>query len=144
MKTFDSDFSCIEGWFTDQYSKPLEIEGKININLVINQYLTYQIRYSVEPRGGILVKDYGFLFFVKNIGKNMSKSLNGESSQKLVNHARQSSTDVLKTTWKRVPKKSRGITSAASRRAHETTSQAEDKYISPVKGKQIIDDLRLI
>ena len=59
-------------------------------------------------------------------------------------HTRQSSTDVLKTTSKRVAKKSRGIISAASRRAHETTSQAEDKYISPVKGKQITDDLRLI
>ena len=90
------------------------------------------------------MKDYGFLFFVKNIGKNMSKSLNGESSQKLVNHARQSSADVLKTTSKRVAKKSRGITSAASRRAHEITSPTEDKYISPVKGKKIIDDLRLI
>ena len=36
LKTFDSVFSYIEVWFTDQNSKPLEIEDKININLVIN------------------------------------------------------------------------------------------------------------
>ena len=31
LKTFDSEFSYIEVWFTDQNSKPLEIEDKINI-----------------------------------------------------------------------------------------------------------------
>ena len=30
LKTFDTEFSCIEVWFTDQNSKPLEIESKIN------------------------------------------------------------------------------------------------------------------
>ena len=36
LKTFDSDFSYIEIWFTDKNSKPLEIEDKTNITLVIN------------------------------------------------------------------------------------------------------------
>ena len=36
LKTFNSEFSYIEVWFTDQNSKPLEIEDKINITLVIN------------------------------------------------------------------------------------------------------------
>ena len=36
LKTFDSEFSCIEVWFTDQNSDPLGIEDKINITLVIN------------------------------------------------------------------------------------------------------------
>ena len=36
IKIFDSDFSYIEVWFTDQNSNPLEIEDKINITLVIN------------------------------------------------------------------------------------------------------------
>ena len=36
LKTFDSEFPCTEVWFTDQNSKPLEIEDKINITLVIN------------------------------------------------------------------------------------------------------------
>ena len=36
LKTFDSKFSYIEVWFTDQSSTLLEIEDKINITLVIN------------------------------------------------------------------------------------------------------------
>ena len=36
LKVFHSDFSYIKVWFTDQNSKPLEIEDKINITLVIN------------------------------------------------------------------------------------------------------------
>ena len=36
LKTFDSEFLYIEVWFIDPYSKPLEIEDKINITLVIN------------------------------------------------------------------------------------------------------------
>ena len=36
LKTFNSEFSYIEVWFTDRKSKPLEIEDKINITLVIN------------------------------------------------------------------------------------------------------------
>ena len=35
-KTFDSEFSYIELWLTDQNSKPLETEDKRNITLVIN------------------------------------------------------------------------------------------------------------
>ena len=35
-KKTNSEFSYIEVWFTDQNSKPLEIEDKINITLVIN------------------------------------------------------------------------------------------------------------
>ena len=30
-------------------------------------------RYSVEPRGKIFVKGYGFSFFAKGMGKNISK-----------------------------------------------------------------------
>ena len=36
LKNFNSEFSYIEVWFPNQNSKPLEIEDKININLVIN------------------------------------------------------------------------------------------------------------
>ena len=35
-KNFDSEFSYIKVWFTDQNSKPLAIKDKINITLVIN------------------------------------------------------------------------------------------------------------
>ena len=36
LKTFNSQFLYIEVWLTDQISKPLEIEDKTNITLVIN------------------------------------------------------------------------------------------------------------
>ena len=36
LKTFDSEFSYVEVWFTDQMSNLLEIEHKIKITLVIN------------------------------------------------------------------------------------------------------------
>ena len=41
LKTFDSEFSYIEEWVTDQNSNPLDIEDKINIILVINKSITY-------------------------------------------------------------------------------------------------------
>ena len=36
LKNFDSDLWYIEVWFTDQSSKPLEIEDKTNIILKYN------------------------------------------------------------------------------------------------------------
>ena len=36
LKTFNSEVSYIEVWVADQSSKPLAIEDKINITLVIN------------------------------------------------------------------------------------------------------------
>ena len=52
LKTFDLVFSYIEVWFSDQNSKPLEIEDKINITLVINWSVKYKkmMRCSVQPK----------------------------------------------------------------------------------------------
>ena len=36
LKTFHSEFSSMEVWFTDENSKPLDIEDKIDITSVIN------------------------------------------------------------------------------------------------------------
>ena len=36
LKTFHSEFQEIKVWFTDQTSKPLEVEDKINFTLIIN------------------------------------------------------------------------------------------------------------
>ena len=68
------------------------------------------MRYSIEHRDRKFVK--GFLSFTKdiseNFGKNISKSLSGNynpgilvSCQKLLDHAKQSATDALKTISKR-------------------------------------------
>ena len=46
------------------------------------------MHYSVEPRGQIFVKGYGFLSFAKNISKiickTISKNLSSKCSQKLL------------------------------------------------------------
>ena len=34
LKTFNSEFQEIEVWFTDQTSKPLEVEDRINLALI--------------------------------------------------------------------------------------------------------------
>ena len=36
LKTFNSEFQEVKTWFTDQTSKPLELEDKTNITLIIN------------------------------------------------------------------------------------------------------------
>ena len=36
LKTFDSEFSYIKVWFTDQNYKPLQVEDKTKITLVTN------------------------------------------------------------------------------------------------------------
>ena len=45
LKNFNSEFPYREVWFTDQKSKPLEIEDKINIILVINYSVNQEIKY---------------------------------------------------------------------------------------------------
>ena len=35
LKTFNSEFQEIKTWFTDQNSKPLQVEDKINLTLTI-------------------------------------------------------------------------------------------------------------
>ena len=63
------------------------------------------MRYSIEPPDRILLKGYDFLSFAKNvsrnIGKSRSKNLSNEYSHKLLNHAKKSATDALKTVSKR-------------------------------------------
>ena len=72
-------------------------------------------RYSVQTRDRIFVKGDGYLSFAKNtvkdIGKNISKSLGSKHGpvilamcQKL-DHAKQSATDPLQTSSKRVLQK---------------------------------------
>ena len=53
--------------------------------------------YLVQPRNRIFVKDYGYLSSAENMGKNIDENI----TQKLLDHAKQSGTEVLKTTQKR-------------------------------------------
>ena len=86
LKTFDSKFSYIEGWFTDQNSNPLEIEGKIDTALVINQSITFK---DDTPFSSTKRSKFSFAKNKdRNIGKNVTKNLSNNYSQKLPDHAK--------------------------------------------------------
>ena len=57
------------------------------------------MRYSIEPRDRIYVKEYGFLSF--------AKSLRNKYGQKLLNSAKKSTTDAIKTASKSAIQKNR-------------------------------------
>ena len=59
------------------------------------------MRYSIEPRDRIYVKRYGFSSFAKNMGK----SLSNKYGQKLLDSAKKSTTDAIKTASKRAIQK---------------------------------------
>ena len=60
-----------------------------------------KMRYSIEPRDRIYVKEYGFLSFAKNMGK----SLSNKYGQKLLDSAKKSRTNAIKTASKRAIQK---------------------------------------
>ena len=78
LKTFNSEFSYIEVWFPDPNSKPLEIEDKRNIALVINYSVEYKklrnIQFNLEIEYLSKAMDFCLLLkYGKNIGKIISK-----------------------------------------------------------------------
>ena len=118
------------------------------------------MRYSIEPRDWIYVKDRGFLSFAKNIGRN----LRNKCSQKILDSAKNSTTDAIKTAWNRALQKTAEttghlignkiadkITSVSKKSLQNNLDQAKneieipkERYIFPKKRQQIIDDLRLV
>ena len=79
------------------------------------------MRYSLEPRDRIYVKGYGFLFFAKN----MSKSLSNKYGQKLLDSAKKSTTDAIKT---------------ASKRAVQITRVSKKKLAMELHSKELHND----
>ena len=124
------------------------------------------MRYSIELRDGIYVKGYGFLSFAKNMGK----SLSNKYGQKLLDSAKKSTTDAIKTASKRAIQKTAEatgdlignkiadkITSVSNKKSTKelpNTDEREEenveitthkkRYISPEERQQIIDELRLV
>ena len=119
------------------------------------------MRYSFEPRDRIYVKGYGFLSFAKNMGK----SLSNKYGQKLLDSAKKSTTDAIKTASKRAIQKTAEatgdlignkiadrITSVSKKPSNNNNNNNEDveitahkkRYISPEERQQIINELRLV
>ena len=154
--------------FTDQNSNPLKIEEKINITLVINESITYEKWHSiskkkkrqVRPRDRIFEKGYGFFSSAKNMDRNISENLSSKYNQKLLDHAKQSATDALKTSTKRVIQEKVAATgdlignkiadkfTTVSKSSPQNNLETNEemlggKYISPESRQKIIDDLKL-
>ena len=118
------------------------------------------MRYSIEPRDRIYVKGYGFLSFAKNMGK----SLSNKYGQKLLDSAKTSTTDAIKTASKRAIQKTDEATSdlignkiadkitSVSKKSNNNNNNNEDveitahkkRYISPDERQQTINELRLV
>ena len=64
------------------------------------------MRYSIVPRDRIYVTVYGFLSFAKNMGK----SLSNKYGQKLLDIAKKSATDAIKTAATRPIQKRAEVT----------------------------------
>ena len=81
----------------------------------------------------------------RNIGENISKTLNCKYSQKLIDHAKQSASDALRTASKRLIQK----TAEAKNNSPKNNSETNDKeilreqFIPPELRHEIFIDLRL-
>ena len=66
------------------------------------------MRYSIEPRERRHVKGYGFLSFARNIGAHatkVAKNMSNKYGQKLVDTAKKSAANAIKTAPKRAIQK---------------------------------------
>ena len=95
------------------------------------------MRYSIEPRDRIYVKGYGFLSFAKNMGK----SLSNKYGQKLLDSAKKSTTDAIKTASKSEIKKTGESTGdlIGNKIADKITSVSE-KSPTELRSKELQND----
>ena len=83
---------------------------------------------SVEPRDRIYVKEYGFLSFARNKGKNLSS----KHGQKLFDTAKKSTNEAIKIASKRAIQKTAEATGdlIGNKIADKITSKANPKDVS--------------
>ena len=121
------------------------------------------MRYSIESKDRIYVKGYGFLPFAKNMGT----ALINKYGQKVLDTAKKSTANAIKTVSKRAIRKTveatgdlignkitdkiRSVLKKCTKDLpnDETDVDAEkatpkERYISPEERQQIIDELRLV
>ena len=123
------------------------------------------MKFSTEQRDRIYAKEYGFLSFAKSMGKILSNKY----GQKLLDNAKISTTDAIKTASKRAIQKTAEanadlignkiadkITRVSKKKPTKELPDDEAKeedveiatpkkrYISPEERKQIIEELKLV
>ena len=120
------------------------------------QFYCIKMRYSIEPRDRVYVKGYGYMSF--------ARSMSNKYGKKLVDTAKKSATDAIKTASKRAIQKTAEamgdlvgnkiadkITSVSKKSTKKLPTIDEDvelthqkRYTSPEEKQQFIDELRLI
>ena len=114
------------------------------------------MRYSIEPRDRIYVKGYEFMSF--------ARSMSNKYGKKLVDTAKKSAADAIKTASKRAIQKTAEATgdlvgnkiadkiTSVSKKKSDDNNNNDDveltapkkRYISPEERQKIIDELRLV
>ena len=92
------------------------------------------MRYSLEPRDRVYVKGYGFMSFASNMSNNYGK--------KLVNAAKKSATDAMKTASKRWIQKTAEATGdlVGNKIANKITSVSKKSTKKSTKKLPTIDE----
>ena len=88
------------------------------------------MRYSIEPRDRIYVKGYGFFYFAKNMGNNLSNKYD----QKRLDSAKNFTTDAIKTVSKRAIQKT-----ADNDASNEIETQKENMYLQKKDTKLLMN-----
>ena len=96
------------------------------------------MRYSIEPRDRIYIKRYGFLSFTKIMGKILSNKY----GEKLLNSAKQSTIDAIKTASKRAIHKTAEATGDLIRNkvADKITSVSKKNSATELHSKELHDN----
>ena len=112
------------------------------------------MRYSIESRDRVYVKGYGFMTF--------ARSMSNKYGKKLLDTAKKSATDAVKTASKTAMQKTAEATgnlignkiadkiaSVSKEKSNNDNNNVElatskKRYISPEERQQIIDELRLV
>ena len=96
-----------------------------------------KMRYSIEPKDRINIKGYGFLSFAKSMGKHLSNKY----SWKLLDSAKKSTTDAIKSALKRAIQKTAEATGdlIGDKSADKITS-ASKKFSAENSKKSHSDD----
>ena len=80
LNTKNTEFSCIEVWFTDQKSKLFEIEVNVNITHTNNWVVVIKMRYPTERKYRKYVKGYAFYHLQEKLEINKVK-INGHCNK---------------------------------------------------------------
>ena len=150
LKPFNSEFSYVEVWFTVQNSKPLEIENRINITLIISKSVKYKkwhaVQFNVEMGKNIHLN--WFLKYALNLHTDAFKS----SSKRAIQRTTKGTSDLMwnkiadKVTkvWKTLPQINSETVANEAENIRFDREIPKERYIFPKKRQKIIDDLRLI